>query len=175
MTRPMASAAPGNPSRPIAATQRGEKITPPAVAPLYAEASAAGRDLTNQGEMIAFTAAAPHRGPSAAAEQCRKEQLPRLLCHRPSENAGREGDASCLGDSGDAESLVELRQIGDHQGAKQVMGCYRGRNQRQRPTPGHLHSMQVDRRAEEAEAPAERRQHEDGSNDTPPIECLSQT
>jgi hypothetical protein len=32
---------------------------PPAVAPLYAEASAAGRDLTNQGEMIAFTAAAP--------------------------------------------------------------------------------------------------------------------
>ena len=58
MTRPIATAAFENPSEPIAATQSGEKITPPMLPPLYAMPSAAGRVCTNHGETIAFTAAA---------------------------------------------------------------------------------------------------------------------
>jgi hypothetical protein len=42
MTRSIAAAAFENPSAPIAATQSGEKITPPMLPPLYAMPSAAG-------------------------------------------------------------------------------------------------------------------------------------
>src|SRR5215468_5045490 len=52
-------AADGNPSNPMAATQSGEKTTPPMLDPLYADASAAGRLRTNHGATIALTAAAP--------------------------------------------------------------------------------------------------------------------
>ena len=52
-------AAQGKPSSPIAATQSGEKTTPPMLDPLYADASAAGRLRTNHGATIALTAAAP--------------------------------------------------------------------------------------------------------------------
>jgi len=58
MTRPMAAAGFEKPREQMAATQRGEKITPPWLRPLYAMPSAAGRGCTNQGETIAFTASA---------------------------------------------------------------------------------------------------------------------
>src|SRR5438477_8918506 len=58
MAKLIAAADFGNPSMPIAATQSGEKITPPMLPPLYAMARAVGRARTNQGETIALTAAA---------------------------------------------------------------------------------------------------------------------
>src|SRR5215469_13276680 len=58
MTKLIAAAAIRNPAAPIAAIQRGEKITPPILAPLYAMPRAAGRLRTNQGETIALIAEA---------------------------------------------------------------------------------------------------------------------
>jgi hypothetical protein len=58
MAKLIAVAAQENPSVPIAATQKGGKITPPILPPLYAMARAAGRTRTNQGKAIALTAAA---------------------------------------------------------------------------------------------------------------------
>ena len=63
------AAASGKPKQEIAATESGEKITPPMLAPLYAVASAAGRLRINQGETIAFTAAADI-ATQPAARQC---------------------------------------------------------------------------------------------------------
>ncbi len=65
MPRPMMVAAIGNPPQPISATHNGEKMTPPMLAPLYAVLRAAGRFLTNQGDTIALTAAAPSAGQPA--------------------------------------------------------------------------------------------------------------
>src|SRR5258707_15632132 len=59
MAGPFAAAAEGNPTRPMAAAQSGEKITPPILPPLYAIASAAGRSLMNHGATIALIAATP--------------------------------------------------------------------------------------------------------------------
>src|SRR5689334_13964011 len=59
ITTPTEIAATGNPPQPISATHRGEKITPPMLAPLYAVDRAAGRSRSNQGDTIALMPAAP--------------------------------------------------------------------------------------------------------------------
>src|SRR5215510_5187212 len=59
ITSPMLAAAHGKPSNAMAATQSGEKTTPPMLEPLYAAARAAGRARTNHGATSALTAAAP--------------------------------------------------------------------------------------------------------------------
>src|SRR6516162_560015 len=59
MTIPIAAAAIGKPNRAMPPAQSGEKTTPPMLAPLYAMESAAGQVRTNQGEIMALTAAPP--------------------------------------------------------------------------------------------------------------------
>ena len=58
ITRPTTAAALANPKVAIAATQRGEKITPPMLPPLYAMPSAAERERMNRAETMLLTATA---------------------------------------------------------------------------------------------------------------------
>ena len=113
---------------------------------------------------------AAHGGPAGAAHERRDEQLPRRDRDRPAIDAGRQEDRRDDGDSGNAEAAVERRHIGDDKRAGEEVDRHGGGDDPEREAARLAHRMQVDRRAIEAEAPAEERQHEGGADDPPAIE-----
>ena len=110
----------------------------------------------------------PGSSPACSTEQRRGEELPRLLCFRPADNAKRQGKRSGFGNCGDAEPTIKPREVRHHDSANQEVRRDRQRNLYQRPAALLLHGVEVHRRPVKAEAPPEYGQQKRSCNDAPP-------
>ena len=108
MTIPIAAAAVGNPSAPIAITHSGEKMTPPMLPPLYAIASAAGRVRTNQGETSILMAAALIAPQPAPLSKVDAKSCQGAAATAQPKTPTRQAECAGLGDCRCAEAPMEL-------------------------------------------------------------------
>ena len=135
-------------------------------------ASAAGRVRTNQGDTMALMAAAPMAAQPAplkivAAKSCHGD----VAAAQPRTPIASDS-APALVTAAQAEAAIERRQVGHDDGADQEMRGDRRRDERQRPAARRAHRLQIDRRAVEAEAPAEHGEHEGRADHPPSVECV---
>src|SRR5262249_49085329 len=132
MTNAIAAAATGKPSIPIAATQSGEKITPPTLPPLYAIASAAGRPH-EPGRYDPVDRDGAHRAPRRAAGEGGDEELPGCAGRGPADGAECERERAGFRCRRRAEAAVKGGEVRSRDGAREKMRGDGARDQRERP------------------------------------------